>query len=135
MIGTADARMSEYFGFDILAAFRGIDPIDWRARFGDRLQITPDLATLEPYPRFPEDEASLFARVAAVRDDWLARDDWTRGAFYGHWATVAALTTLLDPSVTFEPGHCSVTHVVEQEPGRWQVVTVNGQDHLSADPS
>ncbi|ROR96739.1 broad specificity phosphatase PhoE [Salana multivorans] len=130
-VGTVDVRMSEHFVFRPLADFAGLDLEDYRARFGDRLLVGSDLATAARFPRFPEDEASLAARATSLVTEWLARDDWRRLALYGHWATVVATARVLDPGLDFEPGHCSITRVVEDAPGRWRVVQLAGREHLA----
>lgn len=129
-VGAAEVRMGEHFVFQPLAAFRGLDLADYRARFGDRLAVDDDLATLDRFPRFPEAESAVTVRVADLVDQWLAREDWRRAAFYGHGATVGALARLLDPRAIFEPLHCSVTHLVEDAPGCWRAITVNDVSHL-----
>lgn len=118
--GTADVRLSEHFAFQPLAAFGGLDLEDYRARFGDRLRVDAALATPAPFPRFPETHEAVLTRTSAALEDWLARD-WTRGAFYGHGATVGAILALLVPESTgVEPLHGSITRLVEQEPGTWR---------------
>ena len=130
VVGVADARMGEHFVFEPLASFRGVDLANYRDRFGASIDVDDELATLSRFPSFPEDEVSVTRRVSALVAPWLERNDWTRAAFYGHWATVLPFAQLLDPSLSFEPGHCSVTHLVEEGPGSWRAVLVNAQDHL-----
>lgn len=126
-MAVADARMAEYFAFEPLAHFRGVDLADYRTRFGASIDIADDLATLAPFPRYPEGEESLTQRASACASEWLSRKGWTRAAFYGHWATVVAFAQALDPSLSFEPGHCSLAHLVEESPGSWRAVVVNDE--------
>ncbi|MFT3889359.1 MAG: histidine phosphatase family protein [Arachnia sp.] len=130
-VGEADPRMSEFFAFEPLAGFAGVDLADYAARFGDALRVDADLADLARFPVYPESDDELAARGAAVAADWLARDDWTRVAFFAHWATVVAVAQALDPTLSFEPGHCSLTRLVERAPGQWEAVSINQVDHLA----
>lgn len=133
--GTADARLSEHFLFEPLAAFSGIDLADYRARFGERVRIDPALATLAPFPSFPETQESVLERTSAALEDWLARD-WTRAAFYGHGATVGAVLRLLAPDAAeVAPLHGSITRLVEEERGTWRTHEVNAVDHLPEAPA
>lgn len=129
--GTVDVRMSEHFVFEPLADFTGLDLDEYRARFGGRLTVPADLAELGRFPRFPEGWASVTARVSDLADEWFARTDWTRAAFYGHGATVSAFALLLDPGAAFEPSHASITHFVEQAPGSWRAAVMSGVGRLA----
>lgn len=130
-VGVVDVRMSEHFVFQPLTEFGGLDLADYDTRFGERLLVEADLATADRFPRFPEDTSALSTRASALVEEWLARSDWTRIAFYGHWASVVAVAQALDPAIDFEPGHCSITQVVEETPGLWRAVLIGSTEHLT----
>lgn len=129
-LGATDVRLSEHFMFRSLLDFPGVDLDDHQARFADRLSVAPELATREAFPAFPESDASVLARASDLVDEWLARDDWSRLALFCHWATVVAVTRAFLPEADFEPMHCSVTHLVEEEDGSWRAIDINASDHL-----
>lgn len=129
-IGLVDVRLGEHFAFPSLKHFHGINLTDYRARFSDRLRFDADLATSQPFPRFPESDASVDTRVRSLFRDLVARKDWTRAGLYGHGATVGALSHEMDSRVAFAPRHCSITRFVEESRGVWRPLAVNDVSHL-----
>lgn len=128
----ADVRLSEEFVFDSLIGFTGADLVDAADRFGPTIAFAPELGRRTSYPRYPEPGELLRARVSSLLAETLDDAGLHRIAFFGHGATVTGLAALLLPDVAIpEPGHASVTELVETVDG-WEPVRLSDVQHLGA---
>lgn len=135
-----DARFCEYFVFEPLRGFRGVDPALYRRVLGDRVEITDAVTRRSSYPTFPEERGHLVARVRDLLGAWLATPGWDRLLLVGHGASVTAAVGLLVPGRPVgESLHTAITELDEVAPtatghdlGSWRPRRFFDTAHLGA---
>ncbi|PYI39415.1 hypothetical protein CVS30_05510 [Arthrobacter psychrolactophilus] len=132
--GRFDVRLSEFFIFDALESFNGVDARYYAELLGSALPVLNELTRRNIFPAMPESEEALKNRVAELSQEWLRKPDWDRLVFYGHGATVLGLIENLTPELTGrvpEPAHCSITQLVQTPSGAWAPSLLADVVHLA----